>query len=71
MKTVPHNLKFAPLFAKLLVEEYWKRDALDRKLTYPVHAVHYHMFMRMEAQTSPGARGFCYHLALQQLPPRG
>ena len=69
-------MKFAPLFARMLVEEYRNRtvgyadgiiyigfDGFESREAYE-------RFLRAQATPGPTSRGYCYHLALKTIAAR-
>ena len=62
-----HTERTAPLYARLLVEEY-KRLGNEFAMNGRVaELVNYGAFLRSQATSGPSSRGYCYHLALKEI----
>ena len=52
-----HTERTAPLYARLLIEE-----------AYRLRTQEYLVFLRQQVDSRPTSRGYCYYLAMQELP---
>ena len=62
-----HTEKYAPLFAKLIVDEYVRLGNEFAAVGRVAEFVNYGTFLRSQADARPTSRGYCYHLALKAI----
>ena len=62
-----HTERTAPLYARLLVEEYQRLGNEFARVGRVAEFVNYGEFLRSQADARPTSRGYCYHLALKEI----